>query len=76
MGTRKLPHPATTQDEYSHAIVEELRELNDSLRGLVMTLHAALQPVPEFVADDVPFQEPAKAKPKHRDEKRAADKAQ
>lgn len=68
---RKLPTPVTTPDEYSYAIVAELRSLNAKLDAIMQATgvqQAEPQPRPEGSREEtVELREP---EPKHRDAKR------
>lgn len=68
---RKLPSPATTQDEYAFAMVAELQRLNGNIETLTGLIRSALQPVEVAQGDEVKLQEPVKPKTSHRDMKAA-----
>lgn len=71
---RKLPNPATTQEEFAYATVLELRRLNANLEKLVATIKSALVPMEELPTDEVELKEPAsKQKASHRDAKKATE---
>ncbi len=71
---RKLPNPATTNEEFAYATVLELRRLNANIENLVTTIKSALVPIEALPTDEVELKEPgSKPKPSHRDAKKATE---
>lgn len=61
-----LPAPVTVQDEYAHAMVQEMRAIRDGLDRLNNIVTAALTPPQDDDPGAVELREPEAEKPKAR----------